>query len=34
MPAVSKKRERFMQAVANNRMCAKKVDIPTSVGTE
>ena len=34
MPAVSKKQERFMQAVANNPKFAKKVGVPTSVGRE
>ena len=34
MPAVSKKQERFMQAVANNPKFAKKVGVPTSVGKE
>lgn len=34
MPAVSKKQERFMQAVAHNPKFAKKVGVPTSVGRE
>ena len=34
MPAVSKKQERFMQAVAHNPKFAKKVGVPTSVGKE
>lgn len=34
MPAVSKKQERFMQAVANNPKFAKKVGVPQSVGRE
>ena len=34
MPTVSKKQERFMQAVANNPKFAKKVGVPTSVGKE
>jgi hypothetical protein len=34
MPTVSKKQERFMQAVANNPKFAKKVGVPTSVGRE
>ena len=34
MPAVSKKQEKFMQAVANNPKFAKKVGVPTSVGRE
>lgn len=34
MPAVSKKQERFMQAVAHNKDFAKKVDVPQSVGRE
>ena len=34
MPAKSAKQERFMQAVANNPKFAKKVGVPTSVGTE
>lgn len=34
MPSVSKKQERFMQAVANNPAFAKKVGVPTSVGRE
>ena len=34
MPAVSKKQERFMQAVANNPKFAKKVGVPQSVGKE
>ena len=34
MPAVSKKQERFMQAVANNPKFAKQVDVPQSVGKE
>jgi hypothetical protein len=34
MPAVSKKQEKFMQAVANNPKFAKKVGVPTSVGKE
>ena len=34
MPAVSKKQERFMQAVANNPAFAKKVGVPQSVGRE
>jgi hypothetical protein len=34
MPAVSKKQEKFMQAVAHNKDFAKKVDVPQSVGRE
>jgi hypothetical protein len=34
MPAVSKKQEKFMQAVANNPKFAKKVGVPQSVGKE
>jgi hypothetical protein len=34
MPAVSKKQERFMQAVANNPTFAKKAGVPQSVGKE
>lgn len=34
MPAVSKKQERFMQAVAHNKAFAKKVGVPQSVGRE
>jgi len=34
MPAVSKKQERFMQAVANNPKFAKKAGVPQSVGKE
>jgi hypothetical protein len=34
MPAVSKKQERFMQAVANNPKFAKKTGVPQSVGRE
>lgn len=34
MPAVSKKQERFMQAVANNPKFAKQVGVPQSVGKE
>ena len=34
MPAVSKKQEKFMQAVANNPKFAKKVGVPQSVGVE
>ena len=34
MPTVSKKQEKFMQAVANNPKFAKKVDVPQSVGQE
>jgi hypothetical protein len=34
MPAVSKKQEKFMQAVANNPAFAKKVGVPQSVGRE
>ena len=34
MPAVSKKQEKFMQAVAHNPAFAKKVDVPQSVGRE
>ena len=34
MPAVSKKQERCMQAVANNPKFAKKVGVPQSVGRE
>jgi hypothetical protein len=34
MPTVSKKQERFMQAVANNPKFAKKVGVPTKVGKE
>ena len=34
MPAVSKKQEKFMQAVANNPSFAKKVGVPQSVGRE
>jgi len=34
MPAVSKKQERFMQAVAHSPSFAKKVGVPQSVGKE
>ena len=34
MPAVSKKQEKFMQAVANNPEFAKKVGVKQSVGKE
>ena len=34
MPAVSKKQEKFMQAVAHNPKFAKKVGVPQSVGKE
>ena len=34
MPSVSKKQERFMQAVANNPKFAKKAGVPQSVGKE
>jgi hypothetical protein len=34
MPAVSKKQERFMQAVAHNPKFAKKAGVPQSVGKE
>ena len=34
MPAVSKKQERFMQAVAHNPAFAKKAGVPQSVGRE
>ena len=34
MPAVSKKQEKFMQAVAHNPSFAKKVGVPQSVGRE
>ena len=34
MPTVSKKQERFMQAVAHNPAFAKKVGAPTKVGKE
>ena len=34
MPAVSKKQEKFMQAVAHNPAFAKKVGVPQSVGKE
>jgi hypothetical protein len=34
MPAVSKKQERFMQAVAHNPSFAKKVGVSQSVGRE
>jgi hypothetical protein len=34
MPTVSKKQERFMQAVAHNPAFAKKVGVPTKVGKE
>ena len=34
MPAVSKKQERFMQAVAHNPAFAKKAGVPQSVGKE
>jgi len=34
MPTVSKKQERFMQAVANNPKFAKTVGVPTKVGKE
>ena len=34
MPAVSKKQERFMQAVAHNPAFAKKTGVPQSVGKE
>jgi hypothetical protein len=34
MPAVSKKQERFMQAVAHSPSFAKKVGVPQSVGRE
>ena len=34
MPPVSKKQEKFMQAVAHNKAFAKKVGVPQSVGKE
>ena len=34
MPTVSKKQEKFMQAVANNPKFAKKVGVPVAVGQE
>ena len=34
MPAVSKKQEKFMQAVAHNPAFAKKVGVPVKVGKE
>jgi hypothetical protein len=34
VPSVSKKQEKFMQAVANNPAFAKKVGVPQSVGRE
>jgi hypothetical protein len=34
MPSVSKKQERFMQAVAHNPKFAKKAGVPQSVGKE
>ena len=34
MPSVSKKQERFMQAVAHNPAFAKKAGVPQAVGTE
>ena len=34
MPAVSKKQEKFMQAVAHNKAFAKKVGVSQSVGRE
>ena len=34
MPTVSKKQERFMQAVAHNPTFAKKAGVPQSVGKE
>jgi hypothetical protein len=34
MPAVSKKQEKFMQAVTHNPKFAKKVGVPQSVGRE
>jgi len=34
VPSVSKKQERFMQAVANNPKFAKKAGVPQSVGKE
>ena len=34
MPAVSKKQQRFMQAVAHSPEFAKKVNVPQSVGKE
>jgi hypothetical protein len=34
MPAVSKKQEKFMQAVANNPKFAKKVGVKQSIGQE
>jgi hypothetical protein len=34
VPAVSKKQEKFMQAVAHNKAFAKKVGVPQSVGKE
>ena len=34
MPAVSKKQEKFMQAVAHSPKFAKKVGVPQSVGRE
>jgi len=34
MPAVSKKQEKFMQAVAHSPKFAKKVGVPQSVGSE
>ena len=34
MPAVSKKQQKFMQAVAKNKKFAKKVGVPQKVGKE
>lgn len=34
MPSKSSKQERFMQAVANDKNFAKKVDVPEAVGKE
>ena len=34
MPTVSKKQEKFMQAIAHNKDFAKKVGVPQSVGRE
>ena len=34
MPAVSKKQQKFMQAVANNPKFAKKVGVKQSIGRE
>lgn len=34
MPTVSKKQEKFMTAVANNRKFAKKAGVPQKVGKE